>query len=66
MEKETRELTKLEKEIKEYQKFKNKVTRLTPYAHDKRMFARMEAEKLRTDLDNKKHSKEKKMKDVDH
>jgi len=55
-----RELTKEEKEAIEYQKFKNKVARLTPYAHDKRMFSRMEAEKLKEELANKKKPKEKK------
>ena len=60
---EERVLTPEEKEAREYEKFKRKVARLTPYAHDKRMFSRMEAEKMRSELANKKHSKDKKAKE---
>lgn len=60
---EERVLTPEEKEAKEYEKFKRKVARLTPYAHNKRMFSRMKAEKMRAELTNKKHTKEKKVKE---
>ena len=42
---EKRELTKEEKDAIEYKKFKDKVNRLTEFAHNKRMFSRMEYQK---------------------
>lgn len=62
MEKEIRELTVEEKKAIEYKKFKNKVARLTPYAHDKRIFSRMEAQKLKNEQAKKPVSKMKKEK----
>ena len=41
------------KEAIEYEKFKNKVNRLTEYAHSKRMFARMEASKAKEEESRK-------------
>lgn len=62
VEKGIRELTKAEKDAIEYQKFKNKVARLTPYAHDKRIFSRMEAQRLKDEQAKKPVSKMKKEK----
>ena len=53
---EKRRLTKEEKEAIEYEKFKNKVNRLTEYAHDKRMFSRMEYQKKKEEESRKKHA----------
>ena len=45
--------TDSEKEAIEYEKFKNKVNRLTEYAHSKRVFARMEASKTKEEESRK-------------
>lgn len=52
-------LTKEEREAKNYEKFKTRIKRLTPYAHDKRMFSRMETER-RKEAEIKKAEKVKK------
>ena len=52
------ELTKEEKEAINYNKFKKRVTRLTPYVHTKRMFSRMEAQLAKEELQRKQEEKE--------
>lgn len=53
-------MTKEEKEAREYEKFQRKVSRLTPYAHTKRMFSRMEAEKIKEEQAKKPMKKKEK------
>jgi len=50
------EKEKMERENRNYEKFQNKVNRLTEFVHDKRMFSRMEyqMEKRKEALKNKK------------
>ena len=53
------EKEKIERENKNYEKFQNKIKRLTVFAHDKRMFSRMEYQmaKRKEALKNKKNEK---------